>query len=455
VLNAGLLYVLAVGWLTAAAIAAMDEVSLTLPGNPTSPLVAEEKVQPVLLAFQERLPLIGEQIPAIVESAQDFAEHVMAQPDSLLNVPYWEQTAFSEELLNRAGGLSHAYPTEAPGRSERATDHDVVLLSVRSWEKNGEAVLNKIQECRAKGWKVTLIASASGRPDDLNVDHFIDNGAPSGTAEHGRVNVLANVAIGWMWCCEYASAMTRKGKIPGILVSVSYDDAEGHNRPIQRMDGRHWIGECDTPVPAGELARIYLERVEKLVTDLKSEHIQGQIDRAADVVARRLAAGGTVGLTGLGHLILHEPMEDDVKSPFKTFMVVHGRNAFAKNLEPGDLVVYLAYMGLNSAYKDYGKLVEEAGLDMISSYAPPPPDYQSEQPALRGIHERPKNVLAHIDQPWLLGDAEVPLPCEPRRMAPVSGICRTLIFRMLDDEVAARLQEAAVPALDERATGAR
>ena len=78
---------------------------------------------------------------------------------------------------------------------------------------------------------------------------------------------------------------------------------------------------------------------------------------------------------------------------------------------------------------------------MISSYAPPPPDYRSEQPALRNIHEKPKNVFAHIDQPWLLGDAEVPLPCEPKRMAPVSGICRTLIFRMLDDEVAARLQE--------------
>ena len=261
----GSLAVLLAGCLTSTAITSRHETTLALPGNPTSPLVGEEELQPALLDFQKRLPLIREQVPAIVESAQAFAEHIMGQPDSLLNVAWDHQEAFSEELINRAGGLSHAYPTEAPDRRQLATDHDVVLLSVRSWEKEGEAILKKIQECREEGWMVSLIASSAGKPEDLDVDYFIDNGAPSGAAEHGRINVLANVTVGWMWCCEYASAMTRKGKIPGILISVSYDDAGAHNRPIQRMEGRHWIGNCDTPVPAGKLARSYLKRVEKLV----------------------------------------------------------------------------------------------------------------------------------------------------------------------------------------------
>jgi hypothetical protein len=257
-----------------------------------------------------------------------------------------------------------------------------------------------------------------------------------------------------MWCTEYAAAMTRKGKIPGVLISISYDYARPHNRKIQSPEGRHWIGECDTPVPAERLAGIYLDRVERLVTDLSTERIQGQIDRAADVIAGRMRAGGTVGLAGLGHLILHEPLEDDLKAPFKAFMAVHGRNAFRRHLEPGDLLVWIAYMGLNSAYNDYGKRIEAAAVELVTSYAPVPEDYRSEQEALKDIHKQPENVLAHVDQPWLLGDAEVPLPCEPGRMAPVSGICRTLIFRMLDDEVAARLETAGTGAREPAAARA-
>ena len=66
--------------------------------------------------------------------------------------------------------------------------------------------------------------------------------------------------------------------------------------------------------------------------------------------------------------------------------------------------------------------------DIITTYAPCEQSYGTVS-----------NVLAHIDQSWVLGDAEVPLPCPPGKMAPVSGINGVLLFRMLDDEVAKRL----------------
>ncbi|MFW6060596.1 MAG: hypothetical protein ACODAQ_10470, partial [Phycisphaeraceae bacterium] len=361
----------------------------------------------------------------------------------LLNVPYWEQTAFSEEMINRAGGLSHAYPSGTPDRKNRQTERDVVLLSVRSWEEDEQTFREKIAEYHDKGWRITLIASRAGRPDDFDqwpIEHFIDNGAPSGAAAHGRINVLINCAIGWMWCSEYVAAMTREGKIPGILVSIMYDDAKAHNRKIQTPEGRHWIGDCEHPIPAGQLARTYHDRVRKLVTDLKSRHIQQQLDSAAQVVVERINAGKTVGLAGMGHLIMHEPMEDDVQSPVVTFMGVRTRN-FKRKLDPGDLLVWLAYMGMNSSYVDYAGKIEDAGLDLVTSYAPAPPDYETQQDNLADIHTEPRNRLAHIDQPWLIGDAEVNLPCDPGSMAPVSGICRTLIFRMLDDAIAAGLDE--------------
>ncbi len=49
--------------------------------------------------------------------------------------------------------------------------------------------------------------------------------------------------------------------------------------------------------------------------------------------------------------------------------------------------------------------------------------------------------LAHIDQSWEIGDADVPLRGPSRKMAPISGLNAVLIQRMLDDEVATRLSQ--------------
>jgi len=291
---------------------------------------------------------------------------------------------------------------------------------------------------------VTLIASAAGRPQDIVVDYFIDNGAPSPGAEHGRINALANVTLGWMWCCEYVSAMTREGKIPGILISVALPGAEEYDAKIQTPEGRHKINPCDTPVPPGRLAEVYLKRIEKAIADLKTPRIQDQVRKAADIAAARMAAGETVGLSALGHLIIFEVMEDDAKAPWKQFFGIHGNDIFERTMKPGELLVWIAYMGMDSAYASYGERIEKAKVDLITSYAPPL------EPAAP-----PARQLAHIEQPWEAGDAVVPLPCEPGSMAPASGIISTLIFRMLDDEVAARLAppgQSASPAAVRRAS---
>lgn len=412
-------------------------ITLTLPSEPVSPLASERDIQPALRAFERRLPVIREQLPTLIASASDYAQDLMDRPEALLNVPYEEQKSFSEEFINRAGGLAHTYPTEAPDRQDRATEHDVVLMAIRSWEKREAEFRERIREYKEQGWKVTLIGSEAGRPDDLEVDYFIDNGAPSGAAEHGRVNVLANVVLGWMWSAEYVAAMTREGRIPAILISVAHDHAREHNRELQTPEGRHAIGECAHAVPEGELALAYHDRVRRMTRELRSEYIQDQITEAADVIAGRLASGQTVGLTGLGHLIYHEPMQGDVRSPMTPF----NRRldpTFTDTLDPGELLVWIGYMGINSAHADFITPMNEAEVDVVTSYAPVPPDYESEQATLENLHAVPEGQVAHIDQPWLLGDAEVELPCEPGRMAPISGVCRTLIFRMLDDAVLAR-----------------
>jgi len=391
------------------------------------------EIQSSLAEFEARIPKISSQIPQIIKSAEFAAGCVLKKPDTLINVPYNEQKSFSEEMINRAGGLSNIYPSESPDRVRFVTDHDIVLYSVRSWETDAETAIKRLNEYKGKNWKVILIASKKGMPSKLKYDFFIDNGAPSGKAIYGRINILANITIGWMWCCEYVSAMTRKGKIPGILISISLEESTEHNKKIQTPEGRLWIGDCPEKIPAGKLANIYLERVKKLVFDLKSEKIQKQIDYASDIIASRMAEGKKVGISGVGHVIIDE-VKRDLKAPWIGFQAVgqvgRRRNAFSKYLQPGDLLVWIAYIGLNSKYVDFGRYIKEANLELITCFAP-----DLDDPSVN------ETGIAHIDQCWAKGDAEVPLPCHPWKMAPVSGINSGLILRMLDDSVSKKLKK--------------
>ena len=50
--------------------------------------------------------------------------------------------------------------------------------------------------------------------------------------------------------------------------------------------------------------------------------------------------------------------------------------AFSEALNPGDLLVWIAYDGLDSKWADYGRLIREAGLNLVVSHAAwrPPPE---------------------------------------------------------------------------------
>ena len=382
------------------------------------------EMQPAMRAFQARLPVIRRQIDAISLSAMAAAENNLLHPTARINTPYQGEPSFAEELISRAGGLAIAYPTN----SQTATEHDFVLLSVRSWEKRALPIGKLVRAYQAQGWKVVLFASAADRPVDLAVDFFLDNGAPSGRAEHGRINTLTNVTLGWMWCCEYAAAMSRRGTFPAVLYSITMPGSLAFNRPLQTSAGRVTVHACDQPIPAGQMATGYLKRVKTLLADLQTTRIQAQIDQAAGLVARQMITGRTVGLSGVGHMILYE-FNQDTRAPWKPFPAAgNAKTAFGANLEPGELLVWIGYTGVGTVYEEFSKYIREAQLQLICSCNPDPEMSKDDPP-----------LLAHIDQCWERPDAEVPIPVFPYKMGPVSAISAGLILRMLDDTVAAEI----------------
>lgn len=369
---------------------------------------------------QMRVRALDGQMPAIVAAAEGARRHIDAHPNAGLEVSRMECCATHYELAGRAGGLAQV--------GDVSTRPDgVVLWTVRSWEDFGARAVYLADGWRRMGKFLIVVASAAGRPADFACDHFIDNGAPDGSAAQGRVNVLVNTAIAWTWVCEYAAAFSREGRFPAIYRSVATADAFGVIARNRSPDLAHRFHPCATPIPPGRLGGVYLNSLDKRLVDLGECVVQEGLARAADVIADHLAKGGRVGAVGIGHLIM-----DEVRTPtapifgFRWYTIPE---ALFDALDEGDLLVYYGYSGMGGESWNYMKPIREGKLGLVASYAPEPQSAAAENP------------LALIPQMWKLPDAEVAMPVPPYTMGTQSEFDRIVIQRELESAVNARLAE--------------
>ena len=380
-----------------------------------------------LSAFERRLDVAGTRLPDVIRSAEAAARRVADHPRALITVPYADQPSFAEEVLNRAGGLAHMLPLE--DRPKMRTADDILVFSVRSWDRDGAKAARQLAAARSNGWMTVLFASRAGMPAALRPDYLIDNGAAGGTTNEAAVNALANVLHAWLWNCEYAAALTRLGRSPAVMESMLLPDSADHNRAVTTPDGRLALGVCATGVPARALSEVYLREVRRIAASLRSGATQGQLGRAADAIAGRLRAGHKAGVATCTHFAMGE-MGLDTRTPWTPFNAVwHAKTAFAANVGPEDVLLWIGYVGVSTPLEDYGFFIGETGVGLVATFI---------EDAAHPANNAP-GALARIDQAWRFGDAVVDVPFAPGRMAPVSGINAGLVFRMLDEAVSARL----------------
>ena len=229
------------------------------------PLLPDE---PVLRDFAVRLQKTEQDLGWISETASASANRMLDHPGAVINVPYTEQQSFAEEILNRAGGLSSVLPPL--WRPELLTPDDVILLSVRAWDEDGKSIEKLAKQARERGWRVVLFASRQGLPESFAVDDLVDNHARSGAGEEAAINSLTNALNVWTWVCEYAAALTRRGRYPGVLLSILAPGSAEHNQPLQTPRGRSFLGATTVAYAPGELGQIYHGRVERLLVDSNS-----------------------------------------------------------------------------------------------------------------------------------------------------------------------------------------
>jgi hypothetical protein len=398
------------------------------PPLPSSSLEAQPLPAGILADYAARLPRLREQMPEFIRSAEVAAAFKLAASNAVVAVARQKpmETGFAAEFMARAGGLAEAGWANRGRRNRRPS---ILLASVRAWESDGTNLPALLAEQRGDDALVLLFASRAGRPPEAVADAFLDNGARSGGAAEAPLNALINVSAAWVWTCEYAAALTRLGKRPGILKSISFDDGQEFNAEVRANRGGVW--DCATPVPAGVLGGRYLDRLDRMVGDLAAPACQTQIQYAADVIAARIRSGGPVFAATCTHL-MKEEIRLDLASPFRPVSPYRGEMQAA--LQPGDLLIWLGYIGMDTARYQHGEAIRQTGADLIACFAPSVDETQNAPYA-----------LARILQPWELGDAEVSVPFPPGRMAPISGVLLGLQYRMLDAAVAARLTSEAPP----------
>lgn len=376
--------------------------------------------------FSARVRGLSSVIPQVSAAAEAAAGVIADNPQAQIYIPLRECFGFHEEMISRAGGLTQF-------RNWRLSPYDVVLFAVRSWEEIGDDAVHMVRNWQEEGHKVILIASKAGMPEGLNPDFQIDNLASDGTRRHSEVNALVNVVLGWMWCCEYGSAFSRKGLFPAVTKGILTPDSWGHNAGTSAPDRNVRFYKCDTTIPPGELALVYLYRVRKLLAEILEPHVAKPMAEAARIIADRLESGKRVAVAGLGHMILEEPKHGLV-SPMIGFRAVSMLpDSFFNAVEEGDIIVWLTYMGMDSAWDNYSAAIKKSGADLIASFA------ESVPPSSKD------GMLAFIPQSWTIPDAEVSIPVPPYSMAPVSAVNRVLLLRMLDESVADELSARPVP----------
>jgi uncharacterized phosphosugar-binding protein len=243
-----------------------------------------------------------EKLPAITRAADAAAERIVVRDGELLSAG---DRSFSLEPVWRAGGIafSRQYVPEEPNETpaadtsseenvpyyrtrefvehftvQKAQDKDVVLLGYENEKQERLHLVSTARQLLADGALVVFFGSAEsagkleqefGRPDNLLlVTHDVPDGgivAIDGWPEKicsGRS--IANRLYLWTFEAELISAFMRRGKLPGILLSVTYESPQVWNIPL--LETYKFIPAFNVePVKEGEFGNTYLDHLRRIV----------------------------------------------------------------------------------------------------------------------------------------------------------------------------------------------
>lgn len=351
-----------------------------------------------------------QRLPGITRAANLAADRIVHLDGQLLSAG---DQSFSLEPVWRAGGIAFSRQYTPPGSAagfkqldspedkvpyyrtkgfvehftvQKATSNDVVLLGFENETEELQHAVPLAQQLLAEEALVIFFGSAKGAqrltaavgPNEnlLTVTHTVPDGgvlAIDGWPEKvcsGRS--IANRLYLWTFEAELIGAFLRRGKMPGILLSVTYESPQVFNQPL--LNQYKFVPAFNVPsVPAGQLGHTYLGHIDRIVGRI----LDGQRHKFRQA-ARWLAEAARQKKTSYA-LLIHGLDPENLPGDPGLFKVFSEGNAYYpqmdKLLQPNDVAFFVGY---NWFPRRLAKTVDKAQARQILCFtlvdeAPPKP----------------------------------------------------------------------------------
>ena len=340
------------------------------------------------------------QIPAIVRAAEAAADRIVNQNGELVSAG---DRSFSLEPVWRAGGIafSRQYQpnkTEAAASVEAANDKipfyrtkefvehftvqeatskDVVLLGYENEKEEQRHLIPQVKQLLSDGAlivffgaqaKAELLEQTFGKQDNLLVvTHNVPDGGildfPGVPEKLCSGRSIANRLYLWTFEAELISAFMRLGKIPGILLSVTYESPQIWNIPL--LNSYRFIPAFNvTPVPKGEFGNTYLDHLRRIVSTIVPPQRE-QFRKAARWIAEAVREKRTAFA-----LLIHGLEPDGLPGDPGLFKIFSEGNAYypqlADVIKKDDVALFVGY---NWYPRQLADTVDKAGAKQILCFA--------------------------------------------------------------------------------------
>jgi hypothetical protein len=386
-------------------------------------------------SLEQKLDETAARIPQITQLAERIAERHLR--GGLVGFP-WLGTTLEQELFGRAGGWMHV-GFDRSWKKERTPDELANDVSIFAWDdapKDGD--LKKLRDEKSKG---RFIVGFGPRTSPLLSEHvaacdaWIDSGggendrvvALGNGRRVGKTNHFTNAVNGWVLTAEVVAALTRHGKMPTMWKSwAAVDGRAWSERYFQKAQFHDDINV--PPIPAGELAQRYLERIRYMVSRMKNSEL-AKLRTMAERIAAELREGRKTIIASAGHMGMsylgryddalwakNQEVHDNVESQMK---------GYEKDTPDGALVLRLGDWGL---HRTIAALFERKKQRvMLIASENPRPEWAV-----------PPSCEPYVDFGAAFGDACVQIEGYPIPILPPSGVMQVAAYETISAEVHAR-----------------
>ncbi len=383
----------------------------------------DDPVSPAESQFDHCISII-EHTEAAIDQYTQVAETIANRhiAGGAIGFPFIQQS-LAQDLWGRSGGLVHIGFDRVwtQDRTEQQQANDVALVAYDGPASAGDfAELTKLKD---RGVYLVGFGDRShesvGPIADL-CDVWFESKA-SGNASTASLHqlALANAVHGWTLIAEVVGALTRKGKMPTMWKSYSYDDGRPWGEKYFLKKQFHDDLQV-APIEPGVLGKRYLRQIRYPIERLKMQ--AAQFSRAAQTIHSEIQAGNKIYIAWQGHMpptYIGKSASDPwaVAAELHPFLETQVES-FDSGVPDGAQVIALGYHGHDPIERE---LWQRKNLRVIH-FSGDHPD-----PQWRQYRWMPQ----HIDLGYAFGDACVSVDDYPIRLFAPSGIAQLIAYQAI------------------------